>query len=204
MINLNVRDHYWAIGGSTTNVYKSKTNTMVPVSDAEYVAWLPGHGQPIPIGTEAELAVALQSNGYQLPDWLWTAASFIQPSPSTYSKPQLAAYTADARYRRAGGGFTVTSLSPVPFLTDPTSRNTLSNANEYAKVTPHTTDWKMSDGTFIPLSPTQLTTAANAMANFIQACFTCESTTLASINGGTINTIGQIDAAFAAVANVVP
>jgi hypothetical protein len=116
----------------------------------------------------------------------------------------LTYYTADARYRKAGGGLTINSISPVPFFTDPVARNTLANANEYAKVTPHTTDWKLSNGSFIQLSPTQLTTATNAMANFVQACFTCESTTVNGINGGSITTRAQVDAAFAAIPNVVP
>ena len=41
------------------------------------------------------------------------------------------------------------------------------------------------------------------MATFVQACFTCESTTLASINGGTITGLAAIDAAYAAVSNVL-
>jgi hypothetical protein len=41
------------------------------------------------------------------------------------------------------------------------------------------------------------------MATFVQACFTCESNTLTAINGGSITTLAQIDAAFAAISNVL-
>jgi hypothetical protein len=62
----------------------------------------------------------------------------------------------------------------------------------------------LSDGSFIQLTPTQLSTATGNMANFVQACFTCEATTVAAINAGTITTQQQVDDAFAAVANVFP
>ena len=37
-------------------------------------------------------------------------------------------YAADQRYRKASGGVIVTSLSAVPFLSDPVSRNTVNSA----------------------------------------------------------------------------
>jgi hypothetical protein len=200
MITFN--NHYWIIAGSTTDVYSSATNTLVPVDDQTYVDWS-ANNAPSPIISEAELADVVRPYNL-IPAWMFNAASFIQPTPTTYTKAQLAAYAADARYRRASGGLTITGISAAPFFTDPVARNTLANANEYAKVTPHTTDWKMSDGSFIPLSPSQLSTATDKMANFVQACFTAESTTVASINSSSITTLAQIDAAFAAVANVVP
>jgi hypothetical protein len=42
------------------------------------------------------------------------------------------------------------------------------------------------------------------MATFVQSCFSCESNTLSDINGGTITTMAEIDAAFAAISNVLP
>jgi hypothetical protein len=156
---------------------------LVPIADAGYVAWLAAPNHTPTLATMAELEATLRNS---------------------YPAGTLRTYAADARYRKASGGLTMTSISSVPFLTDPVARNTLANANEYAKVTPHTTDWKLSDGSFIPLSPAQLATATSNMANFVQACFTKESQTLASINSGTITTIAQIDAAFAAISNVVP
>jgi hypothetical protein len=202
---INIADHYWIIGGSTTDVYSSKTNTRVLTNDPAYVEWTGGLAAS-PIASEAELATVLQAMGSQLPAWLWNAPSFIQPTPTTYSKPQLAAYNADARYRKASGGIKVTSLGgAVPFLTDPQSRNTVNSAYQYAVANPaHVTDWKMTDGSFVKLNLTQLTTLNNDMTTFVQSCFTCESTTLTSINGGSVTTLTQIDTAFSAISSTFP
>lgn len=178
---------YWLADDG--RVFSSASQSLVPANDAGYVAWDTTYdATPWPVDdagvqTDAALQEVLAPYGI-----------FVN----------LKYYAADARYRRASGGLTVTSINSVPFLTDPVARNTLANANEYAKVTPHNTDWKFSDGSFKTLTPTQLATGANAVANFVQACFTCESTTVAGITGGTITTKVQVDAAFAAISNVVP
>jgi hypothetical protein len=117
----------------------------------------------------------------------------------------LAAYAAYARSNHASGGFTITTISTVPFLTDPTSRNTINSAFQYAQANPaHITNWKMSNGSFIALSNTQMATVNNDITTFVQSCFTCEGTTVSGIIGGTITTHAQVDAAFAAISNVVP
>ena len=202
---MNIADHYWIIGGSPTDVYQSKSNTLVAASDPAYVDWAVNNVAS-PIASEAELADALRSHGAPLPIWLFTAAdTFIQPTPTTYSKSQLAAYSADARNRHATGGVTITSLSPVPFLTDATSRNTINSGFQYAQANPaHITNWKMTNGTFIPLSSTQMATLNNDVTVFVQSCFTCESTSLTAINGGTMTTLAAIDAAYAAISNTFP
>jgi hypothetical protein len=199
---MNILDFYWIIGGSATEVYSGATNTLVPVTDQTYTDWS-ATKVASPIASEAELAQALQSVGSQLPAWLFAAKdTFIQPSVGNYTEGQLAAYNADARYRHASGGITVTSLSAVPFLTDPTSRNTVNSAYQYAVVNPaHVTDWKMSDGSFIQLSNTQLATLNDDMTMFVQSCFTCESANLTAIIGGTMTTLAAVDAAFAAISN---
>jgi hypothetical protein len=168
---INLWNWYWVVAGDDTKVWSSRLAGWVPSTDADYVAWV-GDDQHVAsyIGSMAEL--------YEV-----FAQQFPRGSPRTYA--------ADARYRKASGGLTITGISTsAPFLTDPTSRNTLAN-------------WKMSDGTFIQLSPQQLTTAANAIANFVQACFTCEAQLVAGIDGGTITTLDQIDTAFAAISNTV-
>ena len=40
------------------------------------------------------------------------------------------------RYRKASGGVVITSLSPIPFLSDPVSRNTVNSAYDYAIAKP--------------------------------------------------------------------
>jgi hypothetical protein len=202
---INILDHYWIIAASATDVYQSRSNTLVPVADQAYVDWS-NNNTASPVASEAELADVLQAHGTKLPAWLFTAAdTFIQPMPTTYSNGQLAAYNADARFRHASGGVTVSSLSAIPFLTDPVSRNTVNSAYQYAVANPtHITDWKMSDGSFIKLTNTQLTTLNNDMTTFVQSCFSCESTNLTSINSGSMTTLAAIDAAFAAISNVYP
>lgn len=179
---------YWLADDG--RVFSGPLESVVTTSDPDYVAWT-GLGN-IPTawphdedGNQTDAA---------LQDVLMPFGMFAN----------LIYYAADARYRHATGGLTISSLSAIPFYTDPVARNTLANANEYAKVMPNTVDWKVSDGSFIRLSPSQLTTAAGAMANFVQACFTCESTTVSGVNGGSITTKQQVDDAFAAVPNVVP
>jgi hypothetical protein len=205
MTAINVFNNYWAIGGSTSEVYSSATNTMVPVNDQTYVDWTAWFA-PTPIASDAELAEVLQAHGLALPAWMFAASdTFIQPTPTTYTKGQLAAYSADARYRHASGGVVITSLSAVPFLTDPTSRNTVNSAYQYAVANPaHVSDWKMSDGSFIKLDLPQLTTLNDNMTVFVQACFSCESTNAANIRSGATTTLAEIDAAFAAISNVFP
>jgi hypothetical protein len=176
----NLADWYWIIGGDTANVWSSARAALFPATDAAYVAW---GRTPTPIPSMAELEQVF-------------AVQFPAGSPRSYN--------ADARYRRASGGLIISSISSVAFFSDPVARNTLANANEYAKATPHNTDWKFSDGSFTSLTPAQLATATAAMAAFVQSCFTKESENLTAINGGSMTTIAQIDAAFAAVPNVVP
>ena len=118
----------------------------------------------------------------------------------------LIAYTANARYNHASGGVVVTSLGgSVPFLSDPQSRNTVNSAYDYMILKgTGTVQWKLSDGTFVTLDKTKVTTLMNDMAGFVQSCFATEASTMASIGGGTITTQAQIDAAFAAISNVFP
>ena len=52
---VNPLNHYWIIGGSTTEVYSSATNTLVPVDDTNYTDWLVNY-TPSPIASEQELA----------------------------------------------------------------------------------------------------------------------------------------------------
>jgi hypothetical protein len=181
----DITDWYWIVAASTTDVWSSARAMSVPVDDVDYVAWkaLPSH-QASQIDTMANL---------------------LDVFAERFPAGSLPTYNADARYRKATGGVVVTSLSAVAFLTDPVARNTLASAHDYAVAHPgHVTDWKLSDGTFVKLTEAQLLTAVNAVAAFVQACFTCESTNLTAITGGTLTTLQQIDDAFAAISNVYP
>jgi hypothetical protein len=174
---------------------------MVAAGDQAYVDWA-ANDVASPIASEAELADALRANGTQLPAWLFNATTFIQPTAATYSKSQLAAYSADARSRKASGG---ANIAGKPYLSDPVSRNTIGSAHDYAVANPgHVTDWKLADGTFTQLNESQLAHALQEMATFVQSCFTCESANLTAITGGTVVDLAAIDAAYAAISNTFP
>jgi hypothetical protein len=170
---------YWFVGADTDNVWSSARAMNVPISDADYVAWLANHSMTPQMASMAELEDTLRQ-------------SFPRGTPRTYA--------ADARFRKASGGATV---GGKPYLTDPVSRNTLGSAHDYAVANPgHITDWKLADGTFIKLDEPGLAHALQQIATFVQSCFSCESTLVTGIDGGTITTLAEIDAAFAAISNV--
>ena len=185
---IDIYNHFWLADDG--RVYGSSTETITNTSDPNYVAWIANN-----VPTPWPRNTAGNQTDPALQDVLTPYNLFVD----------LAAYAAYVRYNRASGGVKITSLSAVPFLTDPTSRNTVNSAYQYAVANPaHITEWKMSDGTFIQLTNTQIATVNNDMTTFVQSCFACESTTLNGINGGTITTMAQVDAAFAAISNVFP
>jgi hypothetical protein len=175
---------YWIVGGDQANVYSSARVMTVPVDDPDYVAWQTAGGVPSAANSMDDVIAVCATN---------------------YPRGTLVSYNADARYRHATGGLIVTSISPVPFVSDPVARNSLANANEYVKQTPGSTiNFKLSDGSFVVLDGNALSKATVAMATFVQNCFTCESNNLTAINGGSITTLQQIDDAFAAISNTFP
>jgi hypothetical protein len=172
-------DWYWIVAGDQANVWSSGRAMSVPVADAGYVAWLDAGNAPSQAATMADLENVL-------------ATQYPPGTPRTYN--------AFARYTKASGGV---SIGGKPYLSDPVSRNTAASAHDYAVANPgHITDWKLADGTFTQLDEPGLAHVVQ-MATFVQACFTCESNTLTAINGGSITTLAQIDAAFAAISNVL-
>jgi len=197
---IDIQNHFWAIGGSTTEVYSSNSNTMVPVDDASYVSWLVFNQRPTPITDEQELAGVLHANGSQLPAWLLaTEPTFIQPTPDTYSKDQLASYAAEARRQKMQGDIVVNGL---PFSTDPLTYGSLNSAFIFTQAkTGDTFSWKLPDGSFITLNKADIEALHNASNTFAQDCFKCEDETLTAIEGGTITDLAGVDAAFAAIPN---
>jgi hypothetical protein len=188
MSNYNPYDWYWL--ADDARLFSSKQQLLIDDTDSGYVTWTDLGNVPTPWPrddagnqTDASLQEVVGPNGV-----------FVN----------LVYYAADARFRHATGGVIVSSISAIAFLTDVVARNTLANANEHAKNTPGTVAWKFADGSFMNLDGAQLTTATNAVATFVQNCFSCESTTVDGIDGGTITTRQQVDDAFAAISNVFP
>jgi hypothetical protein len=61
MNNYNPSNWYWAVGGSTSQVWSSAAAAYVPATDATYAAWLAAGNAPTPIDSEASLAAVLQA-----------------------------------------------------------------------------------------------------------------------------------------------
>lgn len=176
----NPQNWYWIVAGDQANVWSSARAMSVPVDDAIYVDWS-ATNSPSTAASMADLYVVLAAQ---------------------YPAGSLPTYNADARYRKSSGGV---SIGGKPYLTDPVARNTVDSAHTYAVNNPgHITNWKLADGTFIPLDEPGLAHVLQEMATFVQTCFTCESANLTAINGGTMTSRTQIDAAFAAISNVFP
>jgi hypothetical protein len=178
-------DHFWLADDG--RVYGSAKQIVSDTNDPDYVAW-----------TQRNVATVWPSDGAGN-----QTNAALQEVLTPYSLfVDLAAYAAYVRYNHASGGVTIAGQ---PYFTDPVARNTVGSAHDYAVANPgHITDWKLADGTFTQLNETQLAHVLQEIATFVQACFTCESTTLNGINGGTITTKAEIDAAFAAISNVFP
>ena len=190
-INYNAFDWYWLADDG--RLYASARQVIVDESDADYIAWQAANTT----ATSWPRDLAGEQTDAALQDVLTPYNLFVD----------LTAYTAYARFNHASGGVVVTSLGgPILFLTDPVSRNTINSAYDFMthKGGGYTVQWKLSDGTFITLNVTQMTTLMDDVATFVQSCFTCESTTVSAINGGTITTQVQVDSAFAAISNVFP
>jgi len=196
---MNFADHYWIIGGSINEVYSSKRNARVPLTDAEYVAWRDSHAYDgTPISDEAELASVLRPQKI-LPEWLFNAPSFIQPSPGTYDDPQLEAYAADANIRKQASGIVVNGQ---PFATDAMTRSSLNSAHIYTQTNAAATfSWKLPDGSFITLDKAGVDQLHACVTEYAQNCWACEDNTKAAIAADTITTLAEIDAAFDAVSN---
>lgn len=194
---INIADHYWIIAGSTTDVYGSKTNTRVAANDPVYVGWSASNAASS-ILNEAELADVLKPYNL-LPAWLFGAPTFIQPTPTSYDKDQLKAYSAYARATKQRAGILVNG---IPFPTDAVTLGGLNSAYIYTiDKAADTFSWKLPDGTFITLDTQGIKDLQSAVSEFGQRCFDCEDQLAASIDAGTVSALPPIDAAYAAISN---
>jgi hypothetical protein len=185
-MNYNPFDWYWLTDDS--RVYASARQAIVADSDADYQTWITAGGTATPWPRDD---AGNQTNA-ALQDVLAPYGMFAD----------LIFYAADARWRRQTGGIAVAG---VDYRTDRISSSERNNAYDYAQANPAAVfKWKLPDGTFATLDQAALTKVAMSETGFVQSCFTCESDTVASINGSTITTRAQVDAAFAAISNVFP
>ena len=186
---------YWKIG-ATEGVYSSATNTYVAESDPAYQSWLSeANGRMASkLETEAEVWGYVRSF---CEDWLFNGTTVAQPTPTSYTKVQLKAYSASARYRKETGGMTING---VAVDTSRESQGMINGAYNMAlKDATFTTRWKCADGTFTALNAAQIEATAVAIAQHVQACFAAEADVASQIDSGTIISLPVIDQAYAGI-----
>lgn len=183
---------YWIIGGDTSKVYSSATNTYVSANDATYLAWRSWGNSPPDIATEADIWMYVSD---KQPDWMFDGTTFSQPAIGAYTKSQLTAYAANARWRKEIGGI---SLQGIPVATDDRSKQMILGARLAAQANPDfTTSWVGTDGNVYPLNGAQLIGVSDAVLAHVSNCFTLFATVKAAIADGSVTTITEVDAVFA-------
>ncbi|RZM99947.1 hypothetical protein CWO91_34820 [Bradyrhizobium genosp. SA-3] len=188
----NAADWYWLIGGQ---VYASARNTYVDAADAAYVAWRTANGTPPAAAAEADVWPAVSRF---LPAWLFDGTTFTQPTATTYSRAQLKAYAASARYAKEVGGHAVNGVN---YPTDRDTQSKLTAAALFAQVdNTQTFKWKLADGTFTgALTAAQMISIAAAIGGFVNQCFAAEQSVCVHIEDGTIISLPEIDQTFASI-----
>ncbi|PWU76220.1 hypothetical protein DK867_02810 [Ochrobactrum sp. POC9] len=108
----------------------------------------------------------------------------------------LQEYAAAKRWEKEVGGI---ELNGLTVATDDRSKTMISGARVAAMANPDfTTAWKGSGGEFAPLDASAVVAISDAVLAHVSNCFATEAQVLAGIDAGTITTVEQIDAAFAA------
>lgn len=78
------------------------------------------------------------------------------------------------------------TVAGVSVYTDRTTQNKLTAAAFRALRNPeYTVDWKCTNGSFITLNAEQITAIADAVGDYVQACYTREGELVAAFNDGT-------------------
>ena len=78
------------------------------------------------------------------------------------------------------------TVAGVPVYTDRTTQNKLTAAAFRAlRDSEYTVDWKCTNGSFITLNAEQITAIADAVGDYVQACYTREGELVAAFNEGT-------------------
>ncbi|WP_316172154.1 MULTISPECIES: DUF4376 domain-containing protein [unclassified Bradyrhizobium] len=186
---------YWKVG-STEGVYSSATNTYVAESDTAYQNWLSEVSGRMPSKLDSEAEVWGYVRAFR-DEWLFNGTTFAQPTPTSYTKAQLKAYSAATRYRKETGGMTING---VALDTSRESQGMINGAyNMAVKDATFTTQWKCADGAFTALNAAQIEATAVAIAQHVQACFAAEADVASQIDSGAIISLPLIDQAYAGI-----
>lgn len=190
---IDYKNHYWIIGGSKTKVYSSKSNTLVPVDDSQYVEWMGLGGNATTINSVEDLQGVLAPMKV-LPDWIFNAPSFIQPESQGYSKEQLKAYAADARWRKEQSGI---NLGGLQISTDDRSKALLLGARMSAEKNPNfSTKWVGKDKKRNNLNAAAIIEVSDAVSDHVSNCFSIYDSVCSGIEGGTVTNLDQINSVF--------
>lgn len=107
----------------------------------------------------------------------------------------LVAYAAAKRYTKEVGGINVGGAN---IATDDRSKLMIVGAATAAQLDPEwTTNWKLADGSFVPVNAAQILAIAQAVSSHVSACFSIEQTVRAGIESEDITSYAEIDTAFA-------
>jgi hypothetical protein len=171
-------DWYWVVGDDQTKVWSSGRAGWVDVADPAYVAWLARGNGPTPIGSLDELAAVLAAD---------------------FPAGMLAVYANVRQWALATGGHVVTVNGvAIPFSTSVESMALIGGKVQRLGMpaAPATVNWQTGPTTFVAIPAADFIVAATAVADFVQATFDKLSEIVVGINGGTIRTTADIDAAF--------
>lgn len=189
----NPFDWYWLKPDGVT-LYKSKSQSYVTASDADYKAWSAD-------GTAPTLW-AKDTAGAQTDTAMQAVLSTLVPPLSLPGlAPTAAALIAYANAKQTSlvmGGFTATiGGRAVPFATT-TAGLTMVNG-KVARLgqagPPATVNWQTGPTTFVSIAAADFLAAAVKIGDFVQATFDALPAIFSAISGGTITTTAQIDAA---------
>ncbi|PZU95055.1 MAG: hypothetical protein DI527_02055 [Chelatococcus sp.] len=134
----------------------------------------------VPPGREAAVAAIVAAPGWQ----------------DSAAKAALVAYAADRRWRLEVGGILVGS---VPVATDDRSKLMITGARVAAMADPGwSTVWHGADGATYPVDAAAMVAISDAVQAHVNAGFATFAAIKAAIEAGTISTMAEIDAAFAA------
>lgn len=123
----------------------------------------------------------------------------VMAANTSVVKSALKAYAADLRYQRQIGGYTYRGQM---YRVDAQSVAALTMAYSLAKANAsYNTQWKMADGSFLPMNAANIISLYGVITGFIQALFNAEAVVDTSIDVGSVKTREQVFAAIYAVPN---
>jgi hypothetical protein len=175
--------HNWYWLSDDGRLYSSRRQIITTEADEEYQAWLDA-------GQGAATIWPRDDDGEQ------TQAS-LQAVLDTFGNlfVDLIAYAKNARWRKEQGGIVVAG---IPIATDDRSKQMVMGARIAADANGNFETLWATDADVVTLTAPQIIGISDAVLAHVQTCFVAFANVVAGINGGTITTREEIDAAFSA------